>query len=213
MERPKTTITRAIPPGKPLTTFVETDTDSFKEVVQRLTGHQPSPPPQAQQSPRFNINMGPPRSPTIHMGPPALGPNRPTKLHERRLKLRPKLEIVKPTFHFRPPSSPTEQNQGLSFTISPPNSGNSPGLPLFPSPAGNSPSVILSKLSIEEDQKKKKGEASSSSAALNQEDEENAIKERRFYLHPSPRGGQGRTKPELLTLFPLTSPKATEKDP
>ncbi|CDY44777.1 BnaC02g01100D [Brassica napus] len=39
--------------------------------------------------------------------------------------------------------------------------------------------------------------------------EEKAIKERRFYLHPSPRSKPGFTEPELLTLFPLTSPNSS----
>ncbi|XP_074566267.1 VQ motif-containing protein 31-like [Curcuma longa] len=47
---------------------------------------------------------------------------------------------------------------------------------------------------------------------VNEEEEEQAIKERRFYLHPSPRS---RTRmmpqPDLLPLFPLTSPKAGEQ--
>lgn len=43
---------------------------------------------------------------------------------------------------------------------------------------------------------------------LNEKEEENAIRERRFYLHPSPRSGIRTVEPELLTLFPLTSPSA-----
>ncbi|THU46674.1 hypothetical protein C4D60_Mb09t07390 [Musa balbisiana] len=40
-----------------------------------------------------------------------------------------------------------------------------------------------------------------------EEEEEKAIKERRFYLHPSPRSRSQNAEPELLPLFPLTSPK------
>ncbi|URE34022.1 VQ motif [Musa troglodytarum] len=42
---------------------------------------------------------------------------------------------------------------------------------------------------------------------LNEEEEEKAIKERRFYLHPSPRSRSRNAEPELLPLFPLASPK------
>jgi uncharacterized protein YcgL (UPF0745 family) len=47
---------------------------------------------------------------------------------------------------------------------------------------------------------------------INIEEEEKAIKERRFYLHPSPRSkASGFGDPELLILFPLASPKASEQ--
>uniref|UniRef100_A0A0V0HHU1 Putative ovule protein n=1 Tax=Solanum chacoense TaxID=4108 RepID=A0A0V0HHU1_SOLCH len=43
---------------------------------------------------------------------------------------------------------------------------------------------------------------------VNKVEEEKAIKERRFYLHPSPRSKHGNAEePELLTLFPLISPR------
>ncbi|KAK6773127.1 hypothetical protein RDI58_028365 [Solanum bulbocastanum] len=43
---------------------------------------------------------------------------------------------------------------------------------------------------------------------INKVEEEKAIKERRFYLHPSPRSKHGNAEePELLTLFPLSSPR------
>ncbi|XP_006342654.1 VQ motif-containing protein 31 [Solanum tuberosum] len=43
---------------------------------------------------------------------------------------------------------------------------------------------------------------------INKVEEEKAIKERRFYLHPSPRSKHGNAEePELLTLFPLISPR------
>nr|CAD1842131.1 unnamed protein product [Ananas comosus var. bracteatus] len=55
----------------------------------------------------------------------------------------------------------------------------------------------------------------SEGVVINEAEEERAIRERRFYLHPSPRsrvGGAAATaapdsaEPELLPLFPLTSP-------
>ncbi|KAM0940774.1 putative VQ motif-containing protein/13/19/31/33 [Dioscorea sansibarensis] len=48
-----------------------------------------------------------------------------------------------------------------------------------------------------------------SSSCLNEAEEEKAIRERRFYLHPSPRSLSSRVSdPELLPLFPLTTPKS-----
>ncbi|XP_039133182.1 VQ motif-containing protein 31-like [Dioscorea cayenensis subsp. rotundata] len=49
----------------------------------------------------------------------------------------------------------------------------------------------------------------SSSSCLNEAEEEKAIRERRFYLHPSPRSLSSRVSdPELLPLFPLTTPRS-----
>ncbi|XP_021889873.1 VQ motif-containing protein 31 [Carica papaya] len=157
---------------RPLTTFVQTDTDTFREVVQRLTG--PSESSLLQEGAAMKIAL--PKKPT-------------SKLHERRQLMRPKLEIVKPSISFRPGTSPSK----------PGNTG------FLTSPVGT-PSTIFSKLSIFEEEIKE-----SAVSELNSEEEERAIKERRFYLHPSPRTRPGYTEPQLLTLFPLTSPKVSDK--
>ncbi|KAJ8765335.1 hypothetical protein K2173_012032 [Erythroxylum novogranatense] len=153
------TVSQSTGTCKPLTTFVQTDTNAFREIVQRLTGPSESDPP----------------------APKVSGVRRSTsKLHERRQYLRPKLEIIKPAINFRPCTSP--------------------------SPVGT-PSSVFSKLSIQEEENKE----ASAALELNNEEEEKAIKERRFYLHPSPRSKPGYSEPELLTLFPLTSPTTSEK--
>lgn len=145
---------------KPLTTFVQTDTTTFREVVQRLTGPSESHTTKSK----------------------AVGSKRPTttsKLHERRHLTRPKLQIVKPCpSHFKPT---TEHPSYIT------------------SPVGT-PSKILSKLSIGNEEKE-----------LNNMEEEKAIKERRFYLHPSPRSMSVYAQPELLSLFPLESPKTNQQ--
>ncbi|CAN6973987.1 unnamed protein product [Brassica oleracea var. botrytis] len=128
---------------KPVTTFVHTDTDTFREVVQRLTG--PSESNAAAIPEATVIKTAIQRKPT-------------SKLHERRQCMRPKLEIVKPPLSFKP----TEGDK-----------------------------------------------ADPDSCTTNNEEEERAIKERRFYLHPSPRSKPGYTEPALLTLFPLTSPNSS----
>ncbi|KAL0784139.1 hypothetical protein Bca101_000384 [Brassica carinata] len=128
---------------KPVTTFVHTDTDTFREVVQRLTG--PSESNAAAVPEATAIKTAIQRKPT-------------SKLHERRQCMRPKLEIVKPPLSLKP----TEGDK-----------------------------------------------ADPDSCTTNNEEEERAIKERRFYLHPSPRSKPGYTEPELLTLFPLTSPNSS----
>jgi hypothetical protein len=167
---------------KPLTTFVQTNTNTFREVVQRLTG--PSEGNNAAKEGATTKVVGVKRATA--------------RLHERRQYSRPRLEIVKPPIQLKPGTS---TNQHPCF--SPTTSGNSGFLP---SPV--TPSTIFSRLCILEDENK--GE--SGILELNSQEEEKAIKERRFYLHPSPRTSRpGYTEPELLTLFPLTSPKTSEK--
>ncbi|XP_048128047.1 VQ motif-containing protein 31 [Rhodamnia argentea] len=210
MEKPAT-------PGaavsRPATTFVQTDTNTFREIVQRLTG--PSETDASQEGSLDRIGITKMKRPTV-------------SLQERRQSIRQKLQIVKPTIHLKPGSS-TDQHSSLSKSI-----GNSdailsplgtPTIHLKPgsstdqhsslsksisnsdailSPLGT-PTSNFSKLSIIEQQNREH-----TPAQFNSQEEERAIKERRFYLHPSPRSRPGFTEPELLNLFPLTSPQTSE---
>ncbi|KAJ6915326.1 hypothetical protein NC651_017354 [Populus alba x Populus x berolinensis] len=108
------------------------------------------------------------------------GPRRsPFKLQERRHTLR-KLEIkLGLTSLSNSSSSPTRQTHRLDSPVTPLCSG----FLFFPSPGTESPS---------------------SPAVL---EEEKAIAEKGFYFHPSPLNtARGSEPPELLTLFPLSSP-------
>jgi len=159
---------------KPVTTFVQTDTNTFREIVQRLTG--PTENNAAAATPEATvIKTAIQKRPT-------------SKLHERRQCMRPKLEIVKPPLSFKPTGTTPSSKSGNTN--------------LLTSPVGT-PSSLFSNLSLIE------GEPDS--CTTNIEEEEKAIKERRFYLHPSPRSKPGYTEPELLTLFPLTSPNSSGK--
>ncbi|XP_061369866.1 VQ motif-containing protein 31 [Gastrolobium bilobum] len=175
--------------GKPVTTFVHTDTNAFREVVQRLTG--PSEANAAKEGEASTKVTNVKKTTTTT-----------AKLHERRKYMKPKLEIVKPPFYFKPGAclSPSK-SRNSSFPPSPVSGSSS----LLPSPT--TPSTLLSQLTIMEDEKKEE----SVTTGLNIEEEEKAIKDRRFYLHPSPRSKPGYTEPELLALFPLASPNASEK--
>ncbi|CAJ1937669.1 unnamed protein product [Sphenostylis stenocarpa] len=170
---------------KPLTTFVQTNSDAFREVVQRLTG--PSEASAAKEGEAGKVS-------TIKRTT--------SKLHERRKSMKPKLEIVKPTFHGKNGSSLSpSKSRSSSFSPSPRSGCSS----LLPSPT--TPSTLFSQLTILEHERKEEFVK----PELNIEEEEKAIKERRFYLHPSPRAKPGYSEPELLFLFPLASPYASEK--
>ncbi|CAN8298769.1 unnamed protein product [Cochlearia groenlandica] len=159
---------------KPVTTFVQTDTKTFREIVQRLTG--PSENNAAAVSDTTVIKIATQKRPI-------------PKLHERRQCMRPKLEIVKPPLSFKPTgTTPSSKSGNTNFLTSP----------------VGTPSSLFSNLSLIEGEK-----ADPDSCTTNIEEEEKAIKERRFYLHPSPRSKPGYTEPELLTLFPLTSPNSS----
>ncbi|XP_010930537.1 VQ motif-containing protein 31 [Elaeis guineensis] len=171
----------------PSTTFVQTDATTFKELVQRLTGPHDEPNRPLTPVPPTDPNSGPAQLPK---GLP--GVKRPTfKLHERRQGIRSKLTITKPGSY---PQLADLCLQAGPAVVSP--SSSTPGFPLSPL---ISPSSSFADLHV--------GEEGTGPDELNREAEERAIKERRFYLHPSPRSRPGNAEPELLPLFPVTSPK------
>ncbi|CAL0306706.1 unnamed protein product [Lupinus luteus] len=171
--------------SKPITTFVHTNSSAFREVVQRLTG--PSDTTTEAKEEDVTTKISSLKKTTI-------------KLHERRKYMKPKLEIVKPTFQYKSASS-SPGSKNYSFPPSPGSGCSS----ILPCPI--TPSRIFSKLTLFEDEKIE----DSAKAELNNEEEEKAIRERRFYLHPSPRSKQGFHEPELLSLFPLASPNTIDK--
>ncbi|KAK9110848.1 hypothetical protein Sjap_018908 [Stephania japonica] len=178
----------------PLTMYVRADTRSFRDLVQRLTGLS-----DCNQQESTDSNIVPPLDQVIeirtgdHEG--FKRRNYP-KLHERRQFMRSNnLEIMKP-------SCTSQFNLTCSHVLLPTVSRPHPTLirDNYYNPSG----------SIFEDQNNKVTRASSS--GLNREEEENAIKERRFYFHPSPHSKSGYTEPELLALFPLTSPQSSTNE-
>ena len=175
--------------SKPSMTYVQADTSNFREVVQRLTGPSHTDNDQGGGAAAKGV----------------VGVKRPAfKLHERRQYTRTKLEIVKPPspdFHV---DHHHQQQQQLNFSPYPSPSSHV-DFHVVRSPLGT-PSSIFSRLSIVEEEEEDAGMV----PVLNREEEEKAIRERRFYLHPSPRSKPGFTEPELLTLFPLTSPKTSD---
>ncbi|KAK6125660.1 hypothetical protein DH2020_015593 [Rehmannia glutinosa] len=160
-------------------TFVQADSTCFRDLVQRLTG------------PSGNQAQAPVKSPA---------PKPTQKLHERRKYNKPKIEIAKPVgFQIQPalqPKIPTSPSSML-FAASP-----SSVMMLSP-PSSLQASPISTPATVGSSNKR----VSPSAVELNPGEEEKAIKEKRFYLHPSPRSKPRLSaEPELLTLFPLSSP-------
>lgn len=79
---------------------------------------------------------------------------------------------------------------------------------LSPTPA-STPRSNLPKLSPVQEN----GEYPSMLLLLDRQEEEKAIRERRFYVHPSPRSWPQWSQPKLLDLFPATSPMLVATDP
>uniref|UniRef100_A0A7N0TYX0 VQ domain-containing protein n=1 Tax=Kalanchoe fedtschenkoi TaxID=63787 RepID=A0A7N0TYX0_KALFE len=181
----KLTKSQSVINAKPTTTFVHVDTITFREVVQRLT---------SQSDKSLTIAAGVTTGKNDKVPPILKRASTVSKLHERRkYSTKPKLEIVKSRFHY-----PSAQISPSLFPAG--------GL-LPPSPV--TPSTLFSKLTILEQEQKR--ELSPVTQEIDRDEEEKAVKQRRFYLHPSPRSKPGYVEPELLSLFPQTSPR-TEAD-
>nr|XP_016443724.1 PREDICTED: VQ motif-containing protein 31-like [Nicotiana tabacum] len=117
-----------------------------------------------------------------------------SKLHERRQFQRPNIEIAKSTSQFQPIIIPSPY-EWQSLVSIPENCSSYISIPS---------SLSLSHFRLTRPNKR----ASPSAEMINKVDEERTIKERRFYLHPCPRSKYGNAAElELLTLFPLTSPR------
>lgn len=185
-----TETTQASIPAAAPTTFVQADTNNFRDVVQKLTGAVAG-----DTSDKLPMMANPAR--------PAVGPRKaPFKLHDRRPSVR-KLEIKLGYASLYSPRSPSASTLLTSPSgcspYSPqiyhhhiPSNGSSTTSVPFPSP--------VTPLGMDK------------VFSPDVSEEERAIMERRFYLHPSPRTStpRGSDPPELLTLFPLSSPKQSQ---
>ncbi|KFK44697.1 hypothetical protein AALP_AA1G291500 [Arabis alpina] len=176
------------------TTFVQADTSSFKQVVQMLTGSSERPKqhhntsslkpinPTHQPDSRSNSSSSSPFSiPPIKAVPnkkQSSSSSSGFRLYERRNSIKNlKINPLNPGFN------PTRKPEILSPSILDfPSLVLSPVTPLIPDPfnrSGLNPSV---------------------------DPEEKAMKEKGFYLHPSP---VSTPEPRLLPLFPVTSPRVS----
>ncbi|KAK2982565.1 hypothetical protein RJ640_028732 [Escallonia rubra] len=187
----------------PATTYVHADSSCFRDVVHRLTA---GPPDNKDATPARENNAATIMAKDDNAG--TCGNNKKTRsfrksnLHERR----PTLHITKPENQFFQSSS------SFSSAVQPTHAS----VPNHPQWYGSfSPSMPRNSYSGTTNLRSPLSKASprkreSPKPDLRVAEEEKAIKERRYYFHPSPRFKLGYTEPELLTLFPLTSPNATD---
>ncbi|XP_022877476.1 VQ motif-containing protein 4-like [Olea europaea var. sylvestris] len=170
------------------TTFVQADTSTFKQVVQMLTGSSEtaqkaskSDPPPASSAAKGGARIPPIKS--------TGGKKQGFKLYERRNSLKNGLMINTLT-------------PGLGQ-----NSSFSPREAEILSPSIlDFPSLVLSPVTPLNEDTPSKSSPSMGSAS----EEEKAIAEKKFYLHPSPRTSRPRdSQPQLLPLFPVTSPRVS----
>lgn len=163
------------------TTFVQADPNTFKQVVQMLTGS-PDTANVATKHPDPPITQSRNHMPPIK--------KQGFKLYERRnshSNLRNGL-VINPLLGSGSGRSPTGFSPRGKEILSP-SVLNFPGLVLSPvTPLVEYPSSD-----------------SSSSPSV---EEDKAIAEKGFYLHPSPRAG---SEPRLLPLFPVTSPRVSNR--
>ena len=184
------------------TTFVQADTSTFKHVVQMLTGssettnpqQQLQDPVQPQSSSSKNFNIPPMKTtPKKQQG---------FKLYERRnnnnhLKNTLMINTLVPNF---------AHSSGFSSSSSSPCNKPeilSPSLLDFPSLTLSSPVTPLNDDPFDKS-------SSLPSLGSTSSEEERAIAEKGFYLHPSPMSTPRDFEPQLLPLFPVTSPRVSE---
>ncbi|KAL4580341.1 hypothetical protein LXL04_016531 [Taraxacum kok-saghyz] len=173
------------------TTFVQADTNSFKQVVQMLTGSSETAK-NASSKPTRQPDPSPAPAPAkVSIPPIKTGQQKKQgfKLYERRNSLKNGLMIN--------PNSVPKFGRGSSPRF---HEILSPSILDFPS-------LVLSPVTpLIEDPFNK-----SSPSIGNSSEEDRAIAEKGFYLHPSPRAAtpRGTPEPQLLPLFPVTSPRVT----
>ncbi|XP_004244236.1 VQ motif-containing protein 4 [Solanum lycopersicum] len=172
------------------TTFVQADTSSFKQVVQMLTGSSETSAKQSSASDPSSSSNSNSNSAKSSIPPIRTAPKKPGfKLYERRNSLKNGFMIS--------PLIPGIHPQNSSFSPR-----NKPEI-LSPSIL-DFPSLALSPVTpLNEDPFNK------SSPLTNLSEEDKAIAEKKFYLHPSPRRTPRDSEPQLLPLFPVSSPRVS----
>ncbi|KAI5386635.1 VQ motif-containing protein 4 [Lathyrus oleraceus] len=205
-------ITRSEPGSPYPTTFVQADPSSFKQVVQMLTGSAETAKQTSSNSTNNNNNI------RNHIPPIKTIPNKPNqsgfKLYERRNSLKNlKLNPLSPVFSSNN-SNPSGFSPRNSDVLSPsildfPALVLSPVTPLIPDPFNRNTVTGGGGGSGYRCGNASPSPSPSPKPVLNTEAEEKAIKEKGFFLHPSPGNTPRDSELRLLPLFPTTSPRAS----
>ncbi|KAG5119527.1 hypothetical protein AAZX31_12G142300 [Glycine max] len=188
------------------TTFVQADTSTFKQVVQMLTGSSETTKPQLQQQQQQQqqdlVQPQSSSSKNFNIPPMKATPKKQQgfKLYERRnnnnnhhLKNTLMINTLVPNFAHSSGFSSSHHNKPEIL---------SPSLLDFPSLTLSSPVTPLNDDPFDK--------SSSPSLGSTSSEEERAIAEKGFYLHPSPMSTPRDSEPQLLPLFPVTSPRVSE---
>ncbi|KAL4303795.1 hypothetical protein GQ457_10G003020 [Hibiscus cannabinus] len=182
-----TTMASSSPPTS--TTFIQADANTFRDLVQKLTGF-------TRDTDKLPGNLS--SKPSVPFpGGDSKTPRRPPfKLQERRQQQQ-----------RQHPMRKLEIELGLGSNSSTSQCCSLGQVHLLDTPSPVTPQSPL--LPYESLFYSCSGTVSPSSPVVLVSEEEKAITEKGFYLHPSPLntpGARGTQPPELLTLFPLTSP-------
>jgi hypothetical protein len=182
------------------TTFVQADTSSFKQVVQMLTG---SPRPTSTQPdplPKTHAHNIPP----IKTMPKKNQSSSGFKLYERRNSLKNlKINPLNPIFSSNNSGFSPRKPEILSPSILDfPALVLSPVTPLIPDPFDRSGAVKYTNCY-------NSPVRNNNGNLMDIDAEEKAIKDKGFFLHPSPASTPREAEPRLLPLFPVTSPRVS----
>ncbi|GMI91545.1 MPK3/6-targeted VQP 1 [Hibiscus trionum] len=184
------------------TTFVQADTSSFKQVVQMLTGSSETAKLASSTKSTPSPMSDPNSNPKTHIPPiksiPKNKQNSGFRLYERRSSLKNiKINPLNPAFNSNSSGFSPRKPEILSPSILDfPSLALSPVTPLISDPFDRSGTG-------------KYPNCGNNNAKLDNEAEEKAIKEKGFYLHPSPTSTPRDSEPRLLPLFPVTSPRVS----
>ncbi|XP_075487703.1 VQ motif-containing protein 4-like [Primulina tabacum] len=174
------------------TTFVQADTSSFKQVVQMLTGSSETAKQASKKDPTSTAAV--PRGGGVSNS--SIPPIRSTAQKKQGFKLYERRNSLKNGLMINTLMSGFSQNSNFS-----------PRKPEILSPSIlDFPALVLSPATpLNEDNLSR----ASPSSIENSLEEEKAISEKKFYFHPSPRTAPGNAEPQLLPLFPVTSPRVS----
>ncbi|XP_054792462.1 VQ motif-containing protein 4-like isoform X1 [Prosopis cineraria] len=185
---PPKPITRSESAAPYPTTFVQANTSSFKQVVQMLTGSSDTVKHASASKPASDSKT--------HIPPIKSIPKKQQQQQQSGLELYKRRKSLK--------------NLNISPLIPSFGSGFSPRKPDILSPSIlDFPSLVLSPVTPLLPDPFDRSAPGTGSPGLDREAEERAIKEKGFFLHPSPGTTPRDAEPRLLSLFPTTSPRAS----